>query len=351
MRIRMKMKTKITSIFALALLITACSNDNDPINGGQGGAEKNEIKLGTSVMTRASVESEGEGFLTIPGSIDIAFLRAPDSVNTVDMSNIWVDAITGTQATAGLTTGVVTATLSRVPGESRNLLAFDAPQYYNIDASKYSHLKGFYPVVALTKPDTVQAVWTINGATDVIVSDYFQQNKGMSTTSVKITFEHLLSKITINVIPDSQGSIDSWGTVDKVEIIDVPTQVRHKFNGKTADQYALDSLANTKGDITIKNVVSGQTQDGDASTTTLEVDNTGVGKTFGQAMVYPDKTYNLMVTTSKGGVYGPVSATIDGGAKPGMNHVITLTFKAGEITASAIVTPWKPGGTGTGTIQ
>lgn len=348
----MKMKTKITSICALALLITACSNDNDPINGGQDGAEKNEIKLGTSVMTRASVESEGAGILIVgQDPIDIAFLRAPDSVNTVDMSKIWVDAITGSQAVSGVTTGVVTATLSRAADGQSNILAFDAPQYYNIDADKYSHLKGFYPVVALTKSDTVQAVWTIDGAMDVMASDYFQHNKGATSNTVAVRFQHLLSKITVNILADSQGSIDSWGTVDKVEIKEVPSQVRHKFNGKTADQYALDSLANTKADITIKNVAAGQTQDTDASTTTLEVDATAKGKTFGQAMVYPDKDYNLMITTSKGGVYGPVTATIDGGAKPGMNHVITLTFKAGEITASTTVKPWEDGGTGTGTIQ
>lgn len=354
MRIRMKMKTKITSICALALLITACSNDNDPINGGQGGAEKNEIKLGTSVMTRASVESEGEGFLTKPGSIDIAFLRAPDS-EIVELPDVWKDAVVGTQATPGFTTGTVTATLTRVSGQNRNLLEFDEPQYYNNDVAKYSHLKGYYPTnnVTFEKSTTVEATWTINGSTDVMVSDYFRENRGASASPVAVKFQHMLSKITIQVVPESQIAVNYWGAVDKVEIFDVPSQVKHEFDGNVANQYKVDSLANTKANITIKELDSGQTQDGDAPSTMLEVDGAGKGKTkvLGQAMVYPDETYRLKIHTSVGGEYGPVTATIDGGAKPGMNHVITLTFKSGEITASTTVKPWEDGGTGTGTIQ
>ena len=52
---KMKTKTKITSIFMLALLATACSNGDDPVNGGQDGEDKSEILLRTTVMTRASV--------------------------------------------------------------------------------------------------------------------------------------------------------------------------------------------------------------------------------------------------------------------------------------------------------
>ena len=52
---KMKTKTKITSIFMLALLATACSNGDDPVNGGQDGEDKSEILLRTTVMTRASM--------------------------------------------------------------------------------------------------------------------------------------------------------------------------------------------------------------------------------------------------------------------------------------------------------
>lgn len=348
----MKMKTKITSIFALALLITACSNDNDPINGGQGGAEKNEIKLGTSVMTRASVESEGAGILIVgQDPIDIAFLRAPDSQGSMTLPTVWENAVADVQATPGFTTGIVTAELKRESSQS-NSLKFDAPQYYNDDKDMYSHLKGYYPRNAtFGKSTTVEATWTINGSTDVMVSDYFRENRGASASPVAVKFQHMLSKITIQVVPESQIAVNYWGTVDKVEIFDVPSQVRHEFDGDVENEYKVDSLANTKANITIKKLDSGQTQDGDAPSIALEVDPTGKGKTFGQAMVYPDKAYNLMITTSKGGVYGPVTATIDGGAKPGINHVITLTFKSGEITASTTVKPWEDGGTGTGTIQ
>lgn len=351
----MKMKTKITSIFALALLITACSNDNDPINGGQGGAEKNEIKLGTSVMTRASVESEGAGILIVgQDPIDIAFLRAPDSQGSMTLPTVWENAVADVQATPGFTTGIVTAELKRESSQS-NSLKFDAPQYYNDDKDMYSHLKGYYPRNAtFGKSTTVEATWTINGSTDVMVSDYFRENRGASASPVAVKFQHMLSKITIQVVPESQIAVNYWGAVDKVEIFDVPSQVRHEFDGNVANQYKVDSLANTKANITIKELKSGQTQDDDAPSTMLEVDGAGKGKTkvLGQAMVYPDETYRLKIHTSVGGEYGPVIATInDGGAKPGMNHVITLTFKSGEITASTTVKPWEDGGTGTGTIQ
>lgn len=345
MRIRMKMKTKITSIFALALLITACSNDNDPINGGQGGAEKNEIKLNMSVTTRASVESNAGGVITAPTSLNVAFLRAPDQASATATAGVWQNAIVAAQSVAGTGPGVVEATLNNV--SNANVFAFTPSQYYNIDATMYSHLKGFYPKVSLQKNTYVSATWDIDGKTDVMVTNYFYDNKAVSGSSNPVTFQHLLSKITIKVIADSDAAAASWGNVSEVVIKDTKSTVSHTFDGVTANEYVSTGSATTK-DISVFNASGDQVLDTKASSLALTTDTL----TFGKAMVFPDASYNLVVKTSGGPEAELNGITIsNGGAQAGQDHEITLTFKSGEILPTVKVKPWEEGGKGSATID
>lgn len=339
------MKTKITSIFALALLVTACSNDNDPINGGQDGEERSEIKLRTSVTTRASVESNTGGVITAPTSLNVAFLRAPDHSSATATSGVWQDAIAAAQTVAGTGPGVVDAALTNV--SNANVLAFTPPQFYNIDATMYSHLKGFYPKVSLQKNTYVSATWDIDGKTDVMVTNYFYDNKAVSGSSNPVTFQHLLSKITIKVIADSDAAAAAWGNVSEVVIKDTKSTVTHPFDGDPANQYVSTGSTTTK-DISVFNASGDQVLDTQASSLALTTDTL----TFGKAMVYPEANYNLVVKTSGGADAELNGITIsDGGAKAGHDHEITLTFKSGEISPSIKVKPWEEGGTGSGIIQ
>ena len=342
---KMKTKTKITSIFMLALLATACSNGDDPVNGGQAGEDKSEILLRTTVMTRTSVESNSSGIITTPTSLNVAFLRAPDHSSSTATSTVWADAIATVQTVEGTGPGVVDATLKNVSDE--NVLEFTNSQYYNIDGTIYSHLKGFYPKVNLVKDTHVSATWMIDGKTDVMVTNYFHDNKEVSGSSNPVTFQHLLSKITIKVIADSDAAARSWGDVTEVIIPGTKSTVTHTFDGNEANQYQSTSTASTK-EIPVLNASGDQVLDTQADNLTLTTDTL----TFGKAMVYPEANYNLVVKTS-GGDDAELNGIVisDGGAKPGMDHEITLTFKSGEILPSIKVKPWEDGGTGSGTIQ
>lgn len=344
----MNMKTKITSIFALALLITACSNDNDPINGGQGGEEKTEITLGTSIMTRASVESNQDGVITAPTSLDIAFLRAPDHTSSAPTSDVWAAAINTNQAEAGVGSGIVKAKLTNttINGSAVNVLKFNTPQYYNILATQYSHLKGYYPEVALNKATYVSATWKIDGKTDVMVTEYFHQNKSITPNSVDLEFQHLLSKLTIKIIADSKAAADGWGNVTLVEIENLKSTVTHTFNGNDSDEYVATG-AGSDNKISVFQANGDQVLDDPAKALPL---STSIA-TFGKALVYPEDAYDLIVTTTKGGAPVSVNVPITGSAQPGMDHEITLTFKSGEILPSIRVKPWEEGGKGSGTIQ
>lgn len=341
----MNMKTKITSIFALALLITACSNDNDPINGGQGGDERSEIKLNMSVTTRASVESNDNSVITAPTSLDVAFLRAPDHTSATATSVVWQDAIAAAQTEKGTGSGVVDATLKNE--SNANVLEFTEKQYYNIDGTMYSHLKGFYPKVDLDKSTHVSATWPIDGKTDVMVTNYFYDNKAVSSTPNLLTFQHLLSKITIKVIADSDAAAISWGNVTEVIIKGTKSTVTHVFDGDAANQYKSND-ATTTTDISVFKVNGDQVLDEKADALTLTTNTL----TFGKAMVYPEARYTLEVKTSGGGVAELENIAIsDGGAKAGQDHEITLTFKSGEILPSIKVKPWEEGGKGSATID
>lgn len=340
----MNMKIKITSIFALALLITACSNDNDPINGGQGGEEKTEIKLNMSVTTRTSVESNSAGVITAPTSLDVAFLRAPDQASATATAGVWQNAIEAAQSVAGTGPGVVKATLKNESGA--NVLAFTNSQYYNIDGTMYSHLKGFYPEVTLQKNTYVSATWDIDGKTDVMVTNYFCNNKGVSVSSNSVEFQHMLSKITIKVIADSDAAAASWGNVSEVVIKDTKSTVSHTFDGVTANQYVSIDSATTK-DISVFNASGDQVLDTQASSLALTTETL----TFGKAMVYPEANYNLVVKTSGGADQTLSGVAISGGAQAGHDHEITLTFKSGEILPTVKVKPWEEGGKGSATVD
>lgn len=340
----MNMKTKITPIVTLALLVTACSNGDDPINDGQGGVEKNEIVLRTSVMTRTSVESNGAGVITAPTSLNVAFLRAPDQASATATAGVWQNAIVAAQSVAGTGPGVVDATLNNV--SNANVFKFTPSQFYNIDATMYSHLKGFYPKVSLQKNTYVSATWDIDGKTDVMVTNYFYDNKAVSGSSNPVTFQHLLSKITIKVIADSDAAAASWGNVSEVVIKDTKSTVSHTFDGVTANEYVSTGSATTK-DISVFNASGDQVLDTQASSLALTTDTL----TFGKAMVFPEASYNLVVKTSGGADQTLSGVAITGGAQAGKDHEITLTFKSGEILPTVVVKQWEEGGKGSATVD
>lgn len=332
---RMKMKTKTISVLALALLITACSKDNDPINGG-GDDTKSEIVLGTKVTTRASVESDGDGVLTLPTSLEVAFLRAENAATAN-----WASALAGDQAVEGTGPGRIYATLAATTKESgSNTITFDKIQYYHGNLNIRSFLKGYYPEdaalsKATTAPEYVTATWTIDGTHDLMVSNYFSENKDKSGVAVPIVFNHLLSKITIKAIAENAAVVGRWGNITGVKIKSQPTKITHIFNGSAEN--ALAASVPENADIIIRKVTNGQVTNDPADALGLSTTSTS----FGQAMVLPAGTYSIEVTTSLGGTPAPIEATITNGAQAGMNHEILLTFKTGEIVATTTVTAWK----------
>lgn len=332
---RMKMKTKTISVLALALLITACSKDNDPINGG-GDDTKSEIVLGTKVTTRASVESDDDGVLTLPTSLEVAFLRAENA----ETAN-WASALAGDQAVEGTGPGRIYATLkATTEALGSNTITFDKIQYYHGNQNIKSFLKGYYPEDAvLTKataaPEHVTATWTIDGTHDLMVSNYFSENKDKAGEAVPIVFNHLLSKITIKAIAENDAVVKRWGNITGVKIKSQPTKITHLFSGSTEN--ALAASVPENADIIIRKVTNGQITNDPADALGLSTTSTS----FGQAMVLPAGTYSIEVTTSLGGTPAPIEATITNGAQPGMNHEILLTFKTGEIVATTKVTAWK----------
>lgn len=230
---------------------------------------------------------------------------------------------------------------------SGNTITFGSAQYYHGDQNTYSYLKGYYPKTAtLTKasasPAYVSATWTIDGATDLMVSDYLTGNKTNAGAAIPLEFRHLLSKITIKIVAESANVADRWGTVSAVKIKNQPVNITHVFDGVSANQYA-SALAATPGntDINVRKVTANQITDALADAVSLTTSTTS----FGQAMVYPATTYTIQVTTSLGGTPSPITATISGvGAEAGKNHEITLTFKSGEITATTTVKQWEDSG-------
>lgn len=334
------MRTKIIPIFAFALLATACSDGGDMIGTDPNKDTKNEILVGTKVTTRASVESDGDGILTLPTSLEVAFLRAANAT-----AANWTLATATAQTETGTGPGIIYATLDATTAVlGSNTILFDDAQYYHGSPTMKSFLKGYYPETAtLTKasaaPENVTATWTIDGATDLMVSNYLEGTKANAGVAIPLEFRHLLSKITIKIVAENAAAAAGWGNVSSVVINNQPTKITHTFDGVSANAYA-SAIAATPDEqpITIRKVTAGQITDAAADPLAI----TATSTSFGQAMVYPAATYSITVATTLGGTPAAINATIDGsGAQAGMNHVITLTFKAGVITATTTVKQWE----------
>lgn len=345
------MKKFLIPLFAVAIVATGCSKSgkNTVPDGPQ------PIKLGAGVKTRTSVESDGSGVITSPTSLTgVGFLRA-DNRTAADWKTAAI--VDQTTASAGTGPGRIAATLTAASGN--NTVTFAPLQYYHGAPTMNAYLRGYHPNSAeLTKnaSEFVEAKWVIDGKMDVMLSDYVSGNKATpGAAAIPVSFEHVLSKLTIKVVAENDGAKASWGDVTSMTIKGVPTNIVAVFDGEVADQYKATALTTPTADIAVwgYDAATKSTTDAAPDQLPLPVGGESDGLIFGQTMVYPAASYMITVNTvNHAGGTDSTTIPIDNEAQPGMNHVITLTFKASGITATATVQGWQDSNDGgSGSIQ
>ena len=181
-----------------------------------------------------------------------------------------------------------------------------------------------------------------------------------------LTFKHLLTQLVVKAVAEDQAAIDAWGnltdiTLTKVGSNDPTSAVTVTLSAGTADESSAFATPLTGG---MSFWVKGASPEAVFASQTKAL-TTG-GEEVAYSLVAPLKNatgtadYTLAVKTANSGttpVAVPVNLKQKGSnnaytaSTQGQKFIITLTFKATEIKATATVEDWKEEGGSSEDIQ
>ena len=314
------MRTKellATSLLAAAFL-AGCTATEEPVMENSGEAIR--LTAGIGKTTRAVIDAGHTSDL----NISFARIDNPSTASTWNASA--VDAV-------------------RAGGTGNTAITFSTEQNYLTEDGE-SALIGYYPSKALeagiSNPVTVK--YTITGDEDIMTTEI--QTGKLTDPFGAFTFQHLLTQLQFRCTGSAEA-ITQWTAVASLTVKNIATGLTlslDKTGGAslTASGAAGQSLA-------VKNCPSVVSK--------ADVEN----PTTGYLMLFPAANMGTVlaaISLEVKAMYGGAEKTqtvainnIDGGAKAGQSHLITLTFSEdGTITAEAGIAAWQPGNVGSSVI-
>lgn len=239
------------------------------------------------------------------------------------------DAITA-KFVATTTTGIYTTNLWSATGgfsaseTATAAFSFTPPQYYPVDGSTV-YIKGYYPSGSLN--NNIVTYTETDGSNDVMITAEASGSK-TTTGALGFTFSHLLAQLQFTFIAGA-GYPVSGKTVTSIIIKNQQTPATLDINNSGILTY------NT-GNVTLNGTFAISASPG----TPVAI----------HPMFKSGATNVIMdITTNDNVTYTNITAPV--ATETGKAHMITLTFTPKGITATAIVTAWATGGTGTSNIQ
>lgn len=302
---------KKKSFIALsALLLVACSSDNEPQIANN--MEQMEIKLTAGIESvNSSTRAGGIIDKDYLGELLLSFAR-------IDMDadgNYPINGYKGISST--------NATLNDQQA------SFSTPQYYLArTASNSSRMVCWYPQIALDET-TAKATFDISdGDTDVMLSEDMSGSR--STNFSSFTLKHLLTQLKIKAYSPSAVVSELWGTIKKIEIVDSPTEYIVTFPIDATSTTYTFAEGTTVQNISLKGYIE--------KPISINPDILDCG----HIMIPPaTKIITLKITTEKGGVLGETEVTI-----PSFNYLksnayqITLKFNGSDISSTVSIGEW-----------
>lgn len=283
-----------------ATLMAGCSNDEE--NG--------------------CISPPSEDPVEIKVSAGVSGIQTKAPVNTgQSVTANFVASVNGGDYSAALWNATGTFTASSTASAAFSL---SPAQYYPVDGSTI-HIKGYYPQGTLSG-NTVTFSET-DGSSDVMISGEASGNKTTSG-ALAFTFNHLLTQLQFT-FKAGAGFPATGRTVTSITL---------------KNQQTPASLNIKDGTVSYNPVGDGITLTG---TYAISADP---GTT---ATVYPmvkSGATSVVMDIVAGGVTYP-NVTVSLNTETGKAHNIILTFTPKGITASAIITPWITGGTGSSVVQ
>lgn len=326
---------------ALAVAAMASCSKNEPITDG-GAVEILASSVARSIETRAPFE----GTIT-----DGTSLKA----------RVLVSAADGDYTTR-YHDGNITFTNSGAAG-------FETPAYYPVSGSTL-YLCGLYPADNWQNP-TTSAEYTFDGKTDIMAAAQKSSSKSNAQggSHPQLEFKHLLTKLVIKAEADDAAAITSWGNITEISLIQAGTSSPYtKATVTLKDGIAATGTAfsTTQDSFPFYTITDGSTfNDTPFAAQTVAITEEGANVAY--SLVAPISAtgsgdFKIRIKTKNQTEAEQTNeATInlkgtDGleafsGDTQGKSFVITLTFKATEIKATATVAAWENGGEAGADIQ
>lgn len=292
---------KLILMTLAAISLAGCSQDeSEELN-----KDSMKINFGAGINVTTKVESGADGLPTSPIT-GIQILRGTDGANP-EFNVVSAIATAGDLAINGTLT-VATA------------------QYFAINKVD-ANFMAFYPAGSFT---TGKVAYTIDGSTDIIVSDMAKATKENATA--QFAFKHKLARVKLIVKASDANAATIYGDLT-VATINVPT--------------ALDLMINANGTSTIAANSTPIAADLSFGTATLTTEG---GIATKELMILPTSPSEIKLQFANE-ANGPKSYTITGlSLVAGRVTTITATVNAKNVSFTSTIEQWVDGGNNGGTV-
>ena len=347
------MKKFLTFAAMATLALSSCNNDNDDEQGPV--TDGDVIRFGAeaiSVTTKAPYEG------TISGSNPLkARILGSSTQNNYGPGSIYTDNA-GSRAD-----GIITFT-----DNGQTSSSFDTGVKWPTSNTTSIYFRGFYPSEDIWTVEQNSATADIDGKTDLMTAPEITGTKAsVEQTPLVFKFSHLLTKLHVKV-QGNAVTADDWGNIKSIELSKAlnaapNNQLGYTYNG---NQVTTSGTATT---IPFYLVTEGKTITyTDVAYTNQDYLVPSQAELVAYSLVAPveavkgnggvNDEYTLKITTTKGQATSGREVAINlkdvegkdfVGSTAGKKFDILIQFLSnGQITASATVTDWVEGGTGTG---
>lgn len=247
-------------------------------------------------------------------------------------------------------------------------VGFATAKYYPVDNATL-YICGLYPFEGWDNPANDECKFTFDGSKDVMAAPQKSSTKNDSKDGnyPELEFKHLLTQLVIKAVAEDAAAIEKWGKLTDITLTKVGTNnptgsVTVKLSTGAADESTAFATPQDNG---MAFWVKGAATETAFASQAKEL--TTDGEEVAYSMVAPLKNasgtadYTLAVKTEHSGAT-PVSVPVNLKTKDassgaytastqGKKFIVTLTFKATEIKATATVKDWEEDGGSSEEIQ
>ncbi|WP_455592286.1 hypothetical protein [Bacteroides sp.] len=317
------MKKKTVYLLFPLLSLCACSGESDALlseSQGEPIVLSGSIgELSAESVSRAPIES------THATAMEVGFGR-------VDQTGV---------STWSAWSGATLLRATRAAANGTAAITFNAAnkQYYTTGTSNNGiKFVGWYPANAVSSG---KVTFPIDGKTDVMWTSaqtgYATRGDGTSdkfgSSNKVFDFAHQLARVTVKAYGDAQASTN-WGTITSVKVLNTPNTVT-----MTLADTPTPAFGTANQTIPLKNIST----DADVTGVSIALTATtqAAAATCGYAMLAPASSYQLEVTTTKGGTR---KVTVTNAFDKSKHYTVYLNFQSTEIEPSATIGSWTTGG-------